>query len=321
MESILIRDEQTGSSARVAAHLGFNCHEFRAHVGEQVIDVIEAPEDFAGGSHRPSSYGIPVLFPFPNRIRGGKFEWNGRSYHLPETEVANDGNGNAIHGFCLDRPWRVVDRAESFVVGEFQLSRDAADRLQYWPADFLIRVKYAVSDAALDMTVTVRNPSETPLPWGFGTHPYFRVPLAAESQPAGCLVESPVGDVWELIDCLPTGERGPIPADRDLRDGVRFGSVGLDDVFSIEPTGTGLRECVIYDEAAGLQVSQFFGPEYRELVVYTPPNRHSVCLEPYTCVTDAINLQARGIDAGWRVLEPGGEFQTPIRIQAGPIVV
>jgi aldose 1-epimerase len=49
-------------------------------------------------------------------------------------------------------------------------------------------------------------------------------------------------------------------------------------------------------------------PAFRELLVFTPPHRQAVCLEPYTCVTDAINLQARGIDAGLLVLPPGGQW-------------
>lgn len=321
MAPILIRDTQSGSAARIAAHLGFNCYEFRANVEGRVVDVLDAPPDFADGHERPSGYGIPVLFPFPNRIRGGRFEWDGREYRLPESRVAFDGTGNAIHGFCLDRPWRVVDQGEDFVVGEFQLSRDAADRAEFWPADFVIRMRYTLRDAALAATVTIHNPSDAALPWGFGTHPYFRVPLSPESRPENCLVESPVGEIWDLIDCLPTGLRQPVSAQRDLREGVRFGSVVLDDVFSVLPTDSGITECTIYDESAGLQVSQRFGPEYPELVVYTPPNRNSVCLEPYTCVTDAVNLRAQGIDTGWRVLEPSGEFETQIEIQVGPILV
>jgi aldose 1-epimerase len=41
-------------------------------------------------------------------------------------------------------------------------------------------------------------------------------------------------------------------------------------------------------------------------------------MEPYTCVTDAINLHQRGIDAGWRVLQPGEEYATWIDIIVRP---
>ena len=45
--------------------------------------------------------------------------------------------------------------------------------------------------------------------------------------------------------------------------------------------------------------------DFREMVVFTPPHRQAVCFEPYTCTTDAVNLQQRQVDAGWKVLPPG----------------
>jgi aldose 1-epimerase len=48
---------------------------------------------------------------------------------------------------------------------------------------------------------------------------------------------------------------------------------------------------------------------FRELVLFTPVHRQAVAIEPYTCSADAGNFAARGIDSGWRVLEPGGEWQ------------
>ena len=49
-----------------------------------------------------------------------------------------------------------------------------------------------------------------------------------------------------------------------------------------------------------------------------PPHRKAVCLEPYTCVTDAANLQARGIDAGWRELPAGGAVGGDGRVPVEP---
>ena len=50
------------------------------------------------------------------------------------------------------------------------------------------------------------------------------------------------------------------------------------------------RGQVEYPEWGGvLQVRA--SPAFRELVLFTPPHRRAVCLEPYTCPTDAIHLQ------------------------------
>ncbi|HUG90952.1 MAG TPA: aldose 1-epimerase [Planctomycetaceae bacterium] len=320
-EAIVITDSRSGSTARVAPELGFNCFEFHSHVLERVVDVLDSSPRFLEGRDKPSHHGIPLLFPFPNRIRGGRFTWNGREYRMTPQQAAFDPTGNAIHGFCLDRPWRVTERDENFVTGQFQLSRDASARRELWPADFLIEVRYEVRAATLRADVRIANPGDEPLPWGFGTHPYFKVPLGPDSQAGRCLIQVPASEAWELSRCLPTGRRMPVPEDKDLRDGEYFGSVRLDDVLTdLEPVGE-IVECVIIDEHEGLQVAQRFPSLFREVVVYTPPERNAVCLEPYTCVTDAVNLDPQGVDAGWRVLEPGGEFQMWIEIEAGLVIV
>ena len=320
MSLIHLRDATTQSSARIARSVGFNCYEFRADVDGEIVDVIDAPADFSAGTHRPSGYGIPILFPYPNRISGGRFTWDGLEYELPDNVVGFDGTGNAIHGFCLDRPWRVTACSDHFAVGEFRLSVDAPERLPFWPTDFLIEIRYELRGPNLRADVRIINPSGKPLPWGFGTHPYFRVPLSSASEAGQCLIEAPAAAQWELADCLPTGKQFAVPSEKDLREGVYFGETKLDDVYTLLSPGDDALECSVIDEQAGLQILQRCDPVFREIVAYTPPGRNSVCLEPYTCVTDAINLQRQGIAGGWQVLEPSGEFHTWFEIRVSRVI-
>ena len=71
---------------------------------------------------------------------------------------------------------------------------------------------------------------------------------------------------------------------------------------------------MVDDRDVGIRMVLEADEQFRELVVYTPPNRASICFEPYTCPTDAVNLQAQGIDAGLIVLKPGQIFSSQIRI-------
>ena len=106
MNTIILNDPVTGATAKIAAHLGFNCFEFTVRTSEdQTVEVIHAADGFENGDEPISHSGIPLLFPYPNRIRGGKYSGDGKDYELPETLVAYEGAGNAIHGFALDRPW------------------------------------------------------------------------------------------------------------------------------------------------------------------------------------------------------------------------
>src|SRR5690606_20616902 len=146
---------------------------------------------------------------------------------------------------------------------------------------------------------------------------YFRLPLRRESEPARCLIQADASEYWELKDSLPTGRRLPVPEEKDLRDSEYFDVLSLDDVMSGLPEGRDAVESRIVDEQAGLEIVQRADGVFRELVAYTPGGRNAVCLEPYTCATDAINLESRGIHAGWRELPPGEEFRTWIEIRAG----
>ena len=321
---ITLEAADSDSTARISVDRGFNCFEFKADVDGRMVDVIDSQDGFADGEGRVSGNGIPLLFPFPNRIKSGCFSWAGKYYQLSEENVGYDGNGNAIHGFCIDRPWRVVAQGDDFVIGEFQLSSDAPDRLELWPADFVIRVHYELNASTLHSRFEIYNPDKVALPWGLGTHAYFKLPLTSETEATKCLCQAPVTQQWELAECLPTSKKAALPADFPLADGVYFGERKLDDVFSGVPAD--IVECIMLDEAAGLQIAQRTPGSFQELVIYTPPNRNAICFEPYTCVTDAINLEQsesakQALNTGWKTLGPGEMFVTWIDISAEYVLV
>ncbi len=314
MSTITIADAATGACASIAPDRGFNCFSFQATVHGETIEVLDCDAGFLEGTSRPTRTGIPILFPFPNRIRQGRFFWEGREYVIP----GSDAWGNAIHGFCADRPWRVIDQGPSHVVGQFRLSVDAPDRLSQWPTDFRLDVEYCLLRNRLRAIFRLHNPTDRTLPWGLGTHPYFRAPLSDNGSWKNCTVEVPAASRWDLVDCLPTGARSPVPREFDLRAGAGLDGLKLDDVYGdIQCVGPQF-DCTLFDERAGIQLTQTCPPIFREVVVFTPPERSCICVEPYTCVTDAVNLQAQGIDAGWRVLGPGAEFRTWIDVSVGP---
>ncbi len=319
MPVVALNDPLTGSTAKVAAHLGFNCFEFIAELGDESVSVLHAADGFAAGDEPPSRSGIPLLFPFPNRIRGGRYSWDGKDYELPESLVGYEGAGNAIHGFCLDRPWRVLSQTDSSVTGIFRISEDAPELLPLWPTDGEIEICYSLNDACLRADITVRNPTDVPLPWGFGNHSYFRIPLADSSSPGNCTVHAPVSKQWELDGCLPTGRILHGDSIVSLQDGPAFDTLKLDDVYTGVQSVDGVVECRIVDEHAGTQVVQRCDDSFREIVAFTPPWTTAVCLEPYTCTTDAINLQQQGVDAGLQVLPPGEVWTGWIEIAVGKV--
>ncbi|MCP4190258.1 MAG: aldose 1-epimerase [Planctomycetaceae bacterium] len=305
VESIMIQDPEGTTSADVLVGFGFNCYRLQTIIRGQKIDVLWSEPGFETGRKRASGSGIPILFPFPGRIKGTQFHWNNQSYPLEE----GDGCGNAIHGFVHTRPWRLVDRGSDFVTAEFQASIDDPSLRTQWPSDFYLRATYRISKACLASHFEVENRGDEPLPIGLGTHPYFRLPLRSDSNAEDCRVQVPVSSSWELVEMNATGKCLPLSDALAYQTGLRFGDVRFDNVFSGLTGPESPCEAQLHDSSPGCSVRIRWSDEFRELVVYTPPHREAICIEPYTCVPDAFRLAKQNIDAGARVLEPGASFE------------
>ena len=310
IQSITLTDSSAGSSAKILTGFGFNCYSFQAMHHGRLIDVLWSAANFISSEASPSGSGIPILFPYPGRIRGTTFHWEGRRYELPE----GDGRGNAIHGLVLNRSWRIVDRSSNRLVGQFQASVDQPRLLASWPADFQITVEYELEGNTLNGTYRINNPSESPLPFGLGLHPYFRLPLGSGSDAAACEVRVPVFERWELVDMHVTGKRLPLKEKAALHSGLTFGETALDDVFTGMEAFDGRCTTSIHDPGSGLRMVMTFGDTFGHCVVYNPPHREAICIEPYTCVPDAFRLSGEGIDAGARVLAAGESFEVQVGI-------
>jgi aldose 1-epimerase len=306
-EVVTLTDSSSGAEAKILAGYGFNCFHFRVERDGQPLDILWSEPDFERGDKRASGSGIPLLFPYPGRLRGQSLTWNGRTYPLE----GDDRRGNAIHGFVLTRPWRVIEQTASRVVGQFQASVDDARLLACWPADFRITATYKLAGNTLRSTFVIENPDDKPMPCGFGTHPYFNVPLGGSSAD-DCRVRVPARRQWELLDMLPTGRSAPVEEIEQFRAGLRFGDMSFDGVFTdLEFESHWCTARVIDPQTGGRLVVQF-DDAFRECVVYTPPHRQAVCIEPYTCVPNAPELQAAGVDAGLRVLKPTEQFTAEV---------
>ena len=308
--SVVLKDSASDAEAEILTGFGFNCYRFRAHPDCQPVEVLWSEDNFSSGQKRPSGSGIPILFPFPGRIRGTSFVWEGEEYVLPE----GDGRGNAIHGFVYDRPWRVIELTETQAVGQFQASVDDPSLSDHWPADFRITATYSLHANRLSCNYLLENPDHRTLPCGFGIHPYFRVPLSPANDPGDTLMQLPVSKSWELVDMNATGVVTQLENAATLQAGIRFAEMQFDNVFGGLTFENGLCRARIRDVRDVRVVELSFDETFRECIVYNPPHRQAVCIEPYTCVPDCFRLQTQGIDAGARVLAPGESLTASVTI-------
>ncbi|MSS70368.1 MAG: aldose 1-epimerase [Candidatus Latescibacteria bacterium] len=308
----VLRDEATRAEAKVLPTVGANCFAYAVEIAGRRIEVLESPPDLQTLAERASGFGFPILFPFPNRVRAGRFTFEGKTYQMDAAF-----GGNAIHGFVHTRPWKVA-ASRTTDGASLTLRFDSADHpdvVRQFPFPFRAEATYTLQEGALTLSFKGENVGGSSMPAGYGVHPYFRAPLLPDGDPAQCRVQAPVRKIWELKDLLPTGRLTPAEGDFDLRAGKPLAGSKFDAVFTdVVPDPDGLLRCVLTDRGAGVELVVASEGPFREIVVYTPPGRASICFEPYTCTTDAFNLQPQGIDAGLIVLKPGEALTGTVRV-------
>lgn len=300
---IITLSDATGMSAAIAPAWGNNC--FMLHGQQPILE----PVTFDAMQARPTSYGVPILFPFPNRLRDGVILWRGQRYPIDPPR----------HGFVRDKAWRVLatgatDEAGAWMTARVEASTYAEAILRQFPFPFTLDVTYRLRDSGLYMETVMYNTGDQAMPVGFGIHPYFRCPT-----PGTLCV--PAQQRWELEDSLPTGRLLPVDGAYDLRQPRDVATLELDDIYTgLRADPDGQVRCRLRDHAQGLETTVVFAAaDFPHVVVYTPPApRQAICIEPYTCPTDGLNLQERGIESQRVILEPGASRRYTIGVLTGP---
>ena len=226
----------------------------------------------------PKSTGA-VLLPWPNRIAGGRYRFDGVDYQLPLTEPAKL---NASHGLVRWVRWSAGAHDRSSVT----LAHDLAPQTGY-PFELRLELSYRLdADAGCGCSTVVTNTGRSAAPFGAGFHPYLDL-AGHDLDTAELLVPAAVGARHRRPldpDRQPAGSRAP--RSTSPRSG-RSASVRLDHGFA-ELTGSA---AVLRTEQRAVELH--WDAAFRYLQVFTPPfitpGRNAVAIEPMSCPANAFN--------------------------------
>ena len=224
--------------------------------------------------HHIAWYKSALLFPFPNRLRDGHYEFEGTKYQFPINET---GNHNALHGFVCYEHFHLEKGDVTEAHASIQASYDYDGRLTYYPFPFRMEVVYRLDQNSLSTEVRIMNRGINSLPMGFGWHPYFR--SAGKIDQA--TLRFPAGEQMELDDRqLPTGN---FHYANDFESGRLLSGVELDTGYRMNTSDWSVELA----DTAGQLTLVANGMPY--LQIYTPPGRDSIALEPMSCGIDVFN--------------------------------
>jgi aldose 1-epimerase len=146
-----------------------------------------------------------------------------------------------------------------------------------------------------------------------GYHPYFHILDTNGGNIGGHILQANVKEVWQTEQNLPTGMRTEVDGEIDFRIPKPLDAIALDHVFTAVQAAPALTSGMV--ELATLSHPNSCGrlqllaeSAFRDLVLFTPPHRQAIAIEPYTCSADAANIAARDVDSGWRILAPSGRW-------------
>lgn len=287
--------EGAGHVVKLLPEAGFNLYHWTYDGGEILMEPTDIRE-------YGSKYGIPLLFPTPNRIRDARYTWKDREIHQVKR-----GAEVQRHGLVMTEPWDVRCEVKgdcAVAVGTISIY-EGSPLFEGYPFPCRLTVTYTLRADGLHLSVRVENLGGEEMPFGFAIHPYF----SKRGDASKAFLTAPVRRVYETDEnLLPSGVITDVSgSDKDISSGLRsVESLYLDNVF--RGMTQDLCAQVVYEGAHPQRVTLRGGDAFRNLVVFTPHDRPGFCLEHQTCATDFINLYGKGlIDESSILILPAGQ--------------
>jgi len=291
--------------------------QYRIGWGDQEAVVVEVGAGLrtytAGGVDVVEGYGVDemasggrgqLLLPWPNRIRDGRYAFEGEDLQLALTEP---GRGNASHGLTRWANWSVASQEPDRVVLELVLHPQPG-----YPFVLGLSVAYRLGPEGLSVATTATNLGTRPCPYGAGAHPYLTVGTSTVDE---AVLEVPATTRLETDDRGIPVDRAPVEGSPfDFRGARPVGDLVLDTAYT-DLTG----DSVSVSAPEGRQARLWWDDSYRWVMVFTGDTlaparrRRGLAVEPMTCPPNAF---ATG--EGVRVLQPGETWTTTWGIGLAP---
>jgi galactose mutarotase-like enzyme len=278
------------------------------HEGEELLELGGGVQAY---EQRGSTFGIPLLYPWANRLSGWSYEADGRRLTLPPQSplLHRDGaTGLPIHGVNgASLPWMLREADNASLRSELDWSAHP-ELMALFPFAHRLEFVATMGTGRLSIRLTVSPTGDDPVPVSFGFHPYLTLP---GSHRAHWQLQLPVR-CRALLDerGLPSGEHEPLA--RGALDGP-LGERRFDDSFDeLYPAPFTLS-----DDQRRIAVDFLHG--YTVAQIYAPADSEFICFEPMTAPVDALT-SGRGLRSATRKEPFTAEFAVEVGRLPSPIV-
>ncbi|CQR46353.1 Aldose 1-epimerase [Paraliobacillus sp. PM-2] len=221
--------------------------------------------------------GIPILFPISGQLKDKKYDWDGKTYEMPN------------HGLARIHPWEVIDtkcdeeKASISILFESSIGTKGT-----FPFDFEVVFTYTLKQNQLFIHQSYRNMDTKQMPIYPGLHPYFKAKSKVIS------LDTEATTYFDYND----NEEKPFDGKVDME--------GLKEAVVLETDHQKLE--AKYDEHIDLHIET--GSEFRYTVLWTQAGKDFVCIEPFAAKTGELNRKDELI-----MVEPKDSLETWVSFQ------
>ena len=291
-EILQLQDLQTKNSLSLIPRLGANLNSFLV-AGQEILWSANSLEQIE--SQSIAAYSGMQLFPFVNRIKAGKYKFQGKTYRLPINEPSLN---NSLHGLVFDKEFMLLDVDEH--AGSLKLGYNYNKDSNGYPFKVYLENTFQIFENSLTITTIIENKSRQTIPLGHGWHPYFTLGNSIDE----AFLEIAATEYF-IVDKqqIPTGDLLKYDKFQKLS---KLSDTELDNCFPIKAKN-GLAARLFYPKE-NLEI-KLFTEGYPFLQIYTPADRKSIAIEPQTSAVNAFN---NGI--GNILLKPKSSISFKLRI-------
>jgi len=214
-----------------------------------------------------------LLFPFPNRLAEGKYTFKGKEYQFPQNDR---GKPNALHGLVHNQKFELIFKGEDYL--HYRYKYDGSD--ESYPFPYIMDVTYIVRQNELEIEVQILNSGGSPMPCGFGWHPYFDLQIAK----ADCRFKLP--NVQKIVvneNLVPTGLKVEF---KEFREFQSLKGHLLDTCFSLDQVK---ERSSSFLNCPGLGTLEVWQDHNFPFIQVFKPNEKYIAIEPMTCGINAFN--------------------------------
>lgn len=240
-----------------------------ASLQELMIDKNKIIQDLSPLTYN-NTYASSILFPFANRVKDGKYTFNGNEFQL---ETNQQEEHNALHGLVYDKTFKIATTETTENSAKIVLSYSEVHKNIGFPFTYNLKLTYIFKENTVSLTLDIKNTDSETFPFTLGWHPYFTSEdLSKSTLKFDCKQELIIGD-------------------RNITTGVT--DVNKQVILQIEEKQ--LDDCwALHSDKFVFTTPSYqlvFSSNEKDnfMQAYTPPRKNTIAIEPTTGVSDSFN--------------------------------